>query len=247
MQKTNNTHGKNRKTYRKTIREAKKNNEILQKDHGKWIKTVEQGVKSLGIPLDSNQLNSLFFHGSELMMWNKKFNITSITDPDEIAVKHFIDCLALVPLISDDTKVLDIGSGGGFPGLPLKIANPTVNITMIDASRKKVSFLNHIIRSLKITGIHAVHTRCEDFAKNINFQHGFDYVVSRAFTSLDRFIQLARPFLSEKGIILAMKGQNPDQEIQLIRQEKIRIKKISYLLPVRGYHRSIIKILLSAA
>ncbi len=207
-----------------------------------WEKTINTGARELGVPLNSNQLNCISFHASELIKWNKKFNITSITDPFEIAVKHFIDCLAIVPHIPDNAKVLDIGSGGGFPGLPLKIARHSIEIMMIDSSRKKISFLNYMIRSLGITGINAMHTRCEDLAEKKNFKHKFDFVVSRAFTSLDRFIDLSLPFLSTNGIILAMKGKAPEKEILPIRQKKFCMENISYTLPMGKYSRSIIKI-----
>ncbi len=207
-----------------------------------WEEMINIGAMELGISLNSNQLHCISFHGSELIKWNKKFNITSITDPFEIAVKHFIDCLAIVPHISDNAKVLDIGSGGGFPGLPLKIVRPSIEIMMIDSSRKKISFLNYMIRSLGMTGINAMHTRCEDLSEKENFQHRFDFVVSRAFTSLDRFFDLSLPFLSTNGIIFAMKGKNPEQEMLSMKQKKLCMENISYTLPMGKYNRSIIKI-----
>ena len=208
-----------------------------------WEKILEQGAVELGISLNSRQLDIMSFHGNELVKWNKKFNITSITDPCEIALKHFIDCLALVSYVPDNAKVLDLGSGGGFPGFPLKTAKPSVDLMMIDASRKKISFLNYLIRTLGMTGAHAVHARCEDLSEDENFKHKFDCVVSRAFTSLDRFIVLSLPFLSENGFMLAMKGQQSEKEIQQsLQKEKFCIKNNNYTLPVGGYNRSIIKI-----
>lgn len=207
-----------------------------------WIKTLQQGAEELGISLNAGQLDIMSFHGKELILWNKKFNITSITDPFEIAVKHFIDCLALASYIPDNAKVLDIGSGGGFPGFPLKVVKPLIDLVMVDASRKKISFLNHLIHSLKMTGVHAVHARCEDLAGRKGFKHSFDCVVSRAFTSLDRFIDLSLPFLSEKGVILAMKGQMSEKEVQSTQGKKLCIKIDDYTLPVGGYNRSIVKI-----
>ncbi len=207
-----------------------------------WVEIIKTGACKLGISLNSNQLNCICFHASELIKWNKKFNITSITDPFEIAVKHFIDCLAIVPHIPDNAKVLDIGSGGGFPGLPLKIARPSTEIIMIDSSRKKISFLNFLIRSLELTGINAIHTRCEDLSEKKDFKHRFDFVVSRAFTSLERFIDLSLPFLSTNGIILAMKGKDPEKEMLPIQQKKLCMENISYTLPMGKYNRSIIKV-----
>ncbi len=267
----------------KTGRPDKKTHDPYKKSDSTWIEIVERGACELGLTLNPMQLDSMYFHGSELIKWNKKFNITSITDPFGIAVKHFIDCLALVPYLPDNsheanldsgtdplrksnflanngkslpvsgvchinTKVLDLGSGGGFPGIPLKIANPSLDITMMDASRKKISFINYIIRSLGMTGINAVHARCENFAEKKNFKHNFDFVVSRAFTSLDRFIDLSLPFLSKKGIILAMKGAEPEKEIQsvttkqLCEERQLCLKVHNYILPMGKYNRSVIKI-----
>ncbi len=208
----------------------------------KWTEIIEYGAKDLGVILNSKQLDCMAFHKDELIKWNKKFNITSITDPYEIAIKHFIDCLAIIPHIPKNKKVLDIGSGGGFPGLPLKIANPSIDLTLVDASRKKVSFLNYIIRSLNMSGAKAIHARCEELADNKEFKHKFDCVLSRAFTSLDRFISLSTPFLSKNGFILAMKGKNYNKELQLIAKKNLDVKIYDYNLSNEKYKRSVIKI-----
>ncbi|MEA1967190.1 MAG: 16S rRNA (guanine(527)-N(7))-methyltransferase RsmG [Thermodesulfobacteriota bacterium] len=205
-----------------------------------WKKIVKKGACELGIKLDASQLELMALHGSELVKWNKKINITSITDPFETAVRHFIDSVAMANHIPDNMRVLDIGSGGGFPGLPLKITNPTLDVVMADSLRKRISFIKHVIRSARLADVDALHTRCEDLAKTEGFTHSFDIVVSRAFTSLDRFVSLAEPFLSENGVILAMKGKSGQNEIKSLCTKKNDINIHNYLLPFEKHERSIV-------
>jgi 16S rRNA (guanine527-N7)-methyltransferase len=184
-------------------------------DSEEWKTYLIDGAAAMGISLSASQADRLSVHGTELLSWNRKMNLTTITAPDEVAVKHFLDSLAPVPLIPPGSKLLDIGSGGGFPGVPLKIAIPSLSVVLIDASRKKVSFLKYLIRTLRLTGIEARQIRSEDFASRKG-DHGedseetprprFDVVISRALTSLERFARVSLPLLAENGIIVAMKG-----------------------------------------
>ena len=116
----------------------------------KWKNIIKDGAKTMEIHIDQEQVDQCALHAVELMKWNQKTNLTTITDPLEVAVKHFLDSMAPAPLISQSSKMLDIGSGGGFPGIPLKILIPSLSVTLIDASRKKVSFLSYLIRTLKL-------------------------------------------------------------------------------------------------
>ncbi|HKK90402.1 MAG TPA: 16S rRNA (guanine(527)-N(7))-methyltransferase RsmG [Desulfobacteraceae bacterium] len=209
---------------------------------GKWKETVEAGLLQLGVRVDGPQLDLMALHGRELVKWNRKFNITSIVDPFEAAVRHFIDSAALAAHLSDHQRVLDIGSGGGFPGLPLKIVNPGLDVVMVDASRKRISFVNHVIRSAALSRVTAVHERCEDLALKEGFAQGFDSVVSRAFTSLDRFIVLAMPFVSENGSVLAMKGKEGGNEAKSLAGRYGRVDVHDYVLPFEKHHRSIVTV-----
>ena len=127
-----------------------------------WSHLIINGADRFNIDLNHHHTDQYAIHARELTQWTEKINITSITDPFEIAVKHFLDSLAPAPLILPGMKLLDIGSGGGFPGLPLKVLIPSMSVTLIDASRKKVSFLKHVIRTLTLDNIHALHSRAED-------------------------------------------------------------------------------------
>jgi len=162
-------------------------------------------------------LNQFALHAIELLKWNQKINLTAITDPAEIAVKHFIDSIAPVPLIPHDaSSMLDIGSGGGFPGIPIKIMLPSLSVTLIDSSRKKVSFQKHIIRTLRLENTEAVHTRAEELAENPLFSNAFDLVICRAFSALDKFVLTALPFLAKDGIIIALKGKVSESELKAV-------------------------------
>jgi len=226
----------------------------------KWQKTVAEGAAAFDIKLDQAQIDLLTCHATELIKWNKKFNITAIVDPHEVAVKHFIDSLAICRYIPDGARVIDLGSGGGFPGIPLKIAKPSVDLVMVDASRKKVSFLKQMIRTvlsgiaaedsstLKKPGMEALHVRGEQLGKEDGYARSFDVVISRAFTSLSGFFEMALPFLNDTGYILAMKGDLTSEELALLDDKSfdggcIEIMKevIPYTLPFENYRRCVVK------
>ncbi|PIE75221.1 MAG: 16S rRNA (guanine(527)-N(7))-methyltransferase RsmG [Deltaproteobacteria bacterium] len=211
-------------------------------------------INPLGIFLSDNELEKFRIYAKELVDWNKKKNLTAITDPESIAVLHFADSLYLSSLIDNKkgTRLIDAGSGGGFPGIPLKIARPEIEITMIDSSGKKVSFLKYIIRLLGLEKISAINKRVEDFA-NEN-KDSFDYAVSRAFTSIDSFFEKTAPCIKPGGRIIAMKGPDCDNEIasmkkktyffegKTINGKNIRAEISNYMLPVINHKRKIISL-----
>ena len=132
-----------------------------------WSRLIIEGAGAFGIDLKHHHTDQYAIHARDLVQWTKKINITSITDPFEIAVKHFLDSIAPAPLIPPGAALLDVGSGGGFPGIPLKVLIPSLTVTLVDASRKKVSFLKHVIRTLALDNINAIHYRAEDLAAEI--------------------------------------------------------------------------------
>ncbi len=214
----------------------------------KWKNLIKSGSVNFKLNFNDLQLNLFANHAANLHKWNKTINLTSITDPDEIALKHFIDSIALVPHINKPSSILDIGSGGGFPGFCLKVANPDHDIVMIDAAKKKINFLKDLIRTTGMKNIEAKHVRAEDFANDKIYQGSFDIVVSRAFSSLDKFVKLSMPFLNKNGVMLAMKGQDVSEEInemkklKEVKESNIKVKSYSYVLPFQNIKRSIIKI-----
>ena len=180
----------------------------------KWKKLVEEGAGNLNIQIDRKKTDQFSIHATELIKWNQKINLTAITDPVEVAVKHFLDSIISVRVMPEYGRLLDIGSGGGFPGIPIKIMIPSLSVTLIDASRKKVSFLKHIIRNIKFNTIDARQIRAEELAKEKHAKKNFDVIICRAFSRLDKIILQALPLLAKDGIIIAMKGKLSESELE---------------------------------
>lgn len=146
-----------------------------------------------------------------LIETNKKFNLTSIDDPKEIKIKHFEDSLTIKKYINKGMKVLDIGSGAGFPGIPLRIEKD-FDLTLIDSVNKKVNFMNEVIEELGLDNTRAIHVRAEDYAKD--HREEFDLVISRAVANLSTLLEYGLPFLKVGGIFIAMKGPKAEEEYE---------------------------------
>ena len=202
-----------------------------------WSELIIKGARAFDLELDHRHTDLFAAHARELLYWNQTINLTAITDPFEIAIKHFVDSLAPAGLISARATLLDIGSGGGFPGIPLKVAIPTLSVTLIDASRKKINFLKHVIRSLKLDGIVALHIRAEALASDPAFQKHFDVITSRALTDLNSFIRRARSLLAANGQMIALKGKTDQPEVEAGDPDTPTAK--TYLLPFIQSKRSI--------
>lgn len=201
---------------------------------------LQNGLKALKIKFSEDQVQLMTIHANELMKWNKKINLTAIKQPLQIAEKHFIDSLAAASFIQNKNSIIDLGSGGGFPGIPLKIMNPLLNVVLIDSSRKKINFLKHIIRLLGLQGIDAIHSRAQDLHDKNLYIAGFDAVISRAFTELSNFVELASPFLNKEGTIYAMKGKQAKKEITPELLEKFKVNTDHYQLPFEKSDRYMI-------
>ena len=211
-----------------------------------WRKTIKEGCASFGIVPEPGCFDLFATHASLLAQWNRKVNLTAIQDPFEIAVKHFIDSLALLPHLESPARVLDIGTGAGFPSIPLKICASGLEMVCVDASRKKVSFVKESIRQCRLDGIKAIHARTEELANDVEYRNSFDVVTSRAFASLDQFVEQAVPFLAPNGTILAMKGKGSfcKNEVPSLKRS-CRNEVFDYFLPFLQDERSIIKVRLA--
>ena len=165
-----------------------------------------------------------------LLEVNSHTNLTTITDPDEIELKHFKDSLTVIDYIKEGDKVLDIGAGAGFPGIPLRIEKD-FDLTLIDSVNKKVNFMNEVIEKLDLKNARAFHTRAEDFAKD--HREGFDLVVSRAVANMATLSELCLPFVKVGGLFIALKGPKADEEVEnaanaleILGGEVIKMEKI---------------------
>ena len=222
-----------------------------------WKQRLKQGASYFELELDDHCLQKFAQFAKELLVWNQKINLTSIIKPSEIVEKHFIDALAIHPYLCPEATVLDMGAGPGFPGIPLKLIRPMLKMTLIDASAKKVSFLKHVIRILKLTDIQAHHMRAEDIPLKRSENNLFEVVICRAFSALDKFLDLALPLLSQGGTVLAMKGKFPYGEMKVIggngtdpqticyRHYQLKVTSLLYQLPFSYSHRSLIRFTIS--
>jgi len=204
-----------------------------------WKKLIEEGAGNLNIHVDRKITDQFSIHATELIKWNRKINLTTITDPVQVAVKHFLDSIISVRVMPRYGRLLDMGSGGGFPGIPIKILIPSLSVTLVDASRKKVSFLKHVIRNLKLTDIDALQIRTEELVKQKTIKNSFDIIICRAFSRLDKIIFQALPLLAKDGIIVAMKGKLPGSELELTGKCDLSLTVVEYKLPYLELERSL--------
>jgi len=144
--------------------------------------------------------------------WNTKINLTAIEDDREIIIKHFIDSLSILPYVKDqEQKLIDVGTGAGFPGIPLKIVNKNIEVTLLDSLEKRVKFLNEVINSINVSKIKAVHGRAEDIAMNPIYREKYDIAVARAVANLPVLLEYCLPFVKINGVFIAMKGSNTEE------------------------------------
>lgn len=179
-----------------------------------WLKTLSEGAAEIGIRLGPKELERFAAYRRELLLWNQKINLVSEKSSQEIVHRHFLDSLTPTPFLNHPHGTLiDIGSGAGFPGIPLKIVLPKLTLTLVEASRKKSSFLSHIIRALRLDGAAVLQERVERLISSDILVGGFDTLISRAAFKLPELIRMASFFLKPGGQLIAMKGQNLDDEI----------------------------------
>ena len=201
------------------------------------------GATEIGVTLSDSHIEHLLLLMLQLRKWNRKFNLTAITKEREIIVKHFLDSLTVAPLISEGAQLLDIGSGGGFPAIPLAVVRPDLKVTSIDAAEKKIFFQRHAVRVLGIKSFTALHARSESLGEEHSGR--YDVVISRAFSSLPDFASVARPLLAPEGVIIAMKGRSGEEEsiaaAPFLAECGLVVRRVVQLrLPVSGDVRSLV-------
>jgi len=180
-------------------------------------KYIYEKANENSIVLSENEINLFYLYMNNLIEWNKKINLTAIKDDKEIVIKHFIDSILVKNEIKCAKKVLDIGSGAGFPGIPLKIVNNSLDFTLIDSVNKKVNFMNNTIERLGLKNIIALHGRAEDFAHQEEYREKYDVVVSRAVSNMTTLVEYMLPFVKVGGKCICLKGPNVEKELNLAR------------------------------
>ncbi len=211
-----------------------------------WCALLAKGALEAGLPLQLNHIELMGRHARALLEWNRNINLTAITDPADVAVKHFLDAIVPSHHIPWEGELLDIGTGGGFPGIPLKILRPDQPMTLIDGSRKKINFVKHAIRILCLEKIEALQARAEDLADRPENRGRFDVVVSRAVSDLAVMARLALPLLAPQGKLLLYQGpsESPRQAdaAMLLAPSLTLMTKVEYRLPVLGDQRTLLVI-----
>ena len=177
-----------------------------------FLEDLIRKASQLGIRLSEEKAHLYYQYMELLLEWNEKINLTAITDPHEIILKHFIDSLTALPYIPEKSNVLDIGTGAGFPGIPLKIVNNN-SYTLMDSLNKRITFLQEVIKELRLENIEVVHARAEDYARNNEKREKYQVVIARAVASLNILVEYMLPMLQIGGVAICMKGSQIEQEI----------------------------------
>ena len=176
-------------------------------------KMQEESIK-IGYKLDEEQINMFYLYMKLLLEWNEKINLTAITEVDEIITKHYIDSLTALKYIKNNDRVADIGTGAGFPGIPLKIVNSRIDITLVDSLNKRINFLNDVIEKNNLNNIIAIHNRAEEFGKNKQYREKYDVAISRAVARLNVLVEYLLPTVKIDGKCICMKGPDAKEEIE---------------------------------
>ena len=149
-----------------------------------------------------------------LREWNERMNLTAITDEEGILVKHFFDSCSISDFVGNNSKIIDVGTGAGFPGLPLKIVNDSLNLTLVDSLNKRINFLNEVKNRLGLKDVETVHGRAEDVGIDNKYREKYDFAVSRAVAELRILVEYLLPLVKVGGKVIAMKGPNVDEEVE---------------------------------
>lgn len=218
------------------------------------MKLLQEKLNEFGIELTDEQMKLFEEYRDILISNNKKFNLTSITEPDDIEILHFIDSINIIPYIRECLKsnqkdfnglnLIDVGTGAGFPGIPLKIIFPKLNLVLVDSLNKKVNFLKELTEQLKLEGVSCIHSRAEDLARDVKFRDKFDISIARALAPMNLLSEYCMPFVKTGGIFIAMKSKNEEEIINAKNAIKLlggEIKEIKeYYLKKDDLYRKLI-------
>ena len=211
----------------------------------KFKREFEKYLEKMSISLNKEQYDQFYAYMVLLIEWNEKINLTAITEPQEIILKHFVDSLTIAKYIEEGKTIIDMGTGAGFPGIPLKIYRNDVKVVLADSLNKRIKFLNEVIEKLQLKNIETIHCRAEELGKNKEYREKFDYATSRAVANLSTLSEYLLPFVKLNGSGIFMKTMEIDEELENAKKAiKIlggRIEKVDkFEIPESDLGRSII-------
>ncbi len=175
---------------------------------------MKENMAKINIEITDEQIEKFYKYMNLLIEWNEKINLTSIIEPNDIIIKHFVDCGTILKYINNNDNVIDVGTGAGFPGIPIKILNESLNITLIDSLNKRINFLKEVAEDLNLKNLKIIHGRAEDLAQNKEYREKYDKSVSRAVANLSTLSEYDLPFVKINGQMIAMKGFEIDDELE---------------------------------
>jgi len=170
-------------------------------------------AEKINVELTENNIENFYKYMNLLIEWNNKMNLTAIIEPNDIILKHFIDCLVIDKYIKNDSTIIDVGTGAGFPGVPLSFVNEKSNFTLMDSLNKRIKFLDEVVHITNSKNIKNIHARAEELAKNKDYREKFDFATSRAVASLNVLLEYMLPFVKVNGYCICMKGSNVKDEL----------------------------------
>lgn len=179
-----------------------------------FFNKISNQANQINIQLTDKQKEQFYLYMNLLLEWNDKINLTAIVEEEDIIKKHFIDCLTICKYIEKDASIIDVGTGAGFPGIPIKIAKPDCKMVLLDSLNKRLNFLNDVTEKNKLDNIETVHFRAEEAGKNKKYREKFDIATSRAVAPLNVLVEYLLPLVKIGGKCICMKGSNAKEEIE---------------------------------
>lgn len=206
---------------------------------------LNEYLEKMKIELQEKQIEEFYKNMNLLLEWNEKINLTAITEPNDVILKHFVDSITISKYIEKDATLVDVGTGAGFPGIPIKILRPDVKVVLVDSLNKRINFLNEVIKELDLQNIETVHARAEEFGRNKKYRETFDIATSRAVANFSTLSEYLIPLIKENGKVIYMKGSDVKEELENA-QKAIKVlggkivEKEEFYLPKSDIKRNII-------